>query len=166
MGDIKHNAIVVTGSRYAISQLEIVHGTALALFGSLVSPIIESRLNGFHSFFVAPDGSKEGWKESDDADKQRKKLETFIDSLAYSDGSNSIHYADVSYGVNITEGTPPSMIVKQDVFDGMINTAMALVRQIRDKEEITQEECDFANAFITYAKELSDVIDKMEQQKG
>lgn len=97
MGYIKHNAIVVTGARHAMSQLEMIHNKAQELFGSLVSPIIQSHWNGFHTFFVAPDGSKEGWKQSDDGDQQRKELESLIDSLAYGDGSNSIHYVDVSY---------------------------------------------------------------------
>ncbi|WP_409175533.1 hypothetical protein [Brevibacillus fortis] len=97
MGYIKHNAIVVTGAPHAMSQLEMVHNKAQELFGSLVSPIIESHWNGFHSFFVAPDGSKEGWKESDDADLHRRKLAAFIDSMKHGDGSASIHYVDVSY---------------------------------------------------------------------
>ncbi|GIO03407.1 hypothetical protein J5TS2_40750 [Brevibacillus halotolerans] len=97
MGTIKHNAIVVTGADYAMDKLELVYKKAQELFGSLVSPTIESHLNGYHSFFVAPDGSKERWKESNEGDRQRKELGNFIDSMAYEDGSNSIRYVDVSY---------------------------------------------------------------------
>ncbi|MGG3872975.1 hypothetical protein [Brevibacillus laterosporus] len=64
MGTIKHNAIVVTDADYAMDKLELVHKKAQELFSSLVSPIIKSNSNGYQSFFVAPDGSKEGWEES------------------------------------------------------------------------------------------------------
>lgn len=97
MGTIKHNAMVVTGSDYAMDKLELVHNKAKELFGSLVSPIIESHSNGYQSFFVAPDGSKEVWEESNEGDRQRMELGNFIDSMAYDDGSNSIRYVDISY---------------------------------------------------------------------
>ncbi|GIO00576.1 hypothetical protein ABE137_06430 [Brevibacillus laterosporus] len=86
MGTIKHNAIVVTGAKYAIDKLEMVHKKAQELFGTLLSPIIKSHSNGYQSFFVAPGSSKEGWEESNEGDRQRKELGSFIDSLAYSDG--------------------------------------------------------------------------------
>ncbi|MGG1442116.1 hypothetical protein ABE354_08655 [Brevibacillus laterosporus] len=97
MGTIKHNAIVVTGAEYAMDELELVHKKAQELFGTLASPIIKSHWNGYQSFFVAPDGSKEGWEESNEGDRLREELGNFIDSMAYGDGSNSIRYVDVSY---------------------------------------------------------------------
>lgn len=56
----------------------------------------------------------------------------------------------------------PSMIVTQKIFDDLINSQVALYKQIKAKEgieteTITQEEADFANAFIVYAKELTKV---------
>lgn len=59
----------------------------------------------------------------------------------------------------------PSMVVKRETFDGVINSAVALVKQIKAKESVTQEEHDFAEAFIVYAKELSGIVAKMEYQK-
>ena len=62
MGYICHHAIVVTSSFEA--TLSDAWIKARQLFAN-VSPIVSSPLNGYRSFFVAPDGSKEGWDESD-----------------------------------------------------------------------------------------------------
>lgn len=99
MGNIRHNAIIVTGSDYpdAIEKFDSAHQKARELFGELVSEPIEGVINGYRSFFVAPDGSKEGWSESDQYDIKRRELCDFIDSLAYGDGSNAVHFVDVGY---------------------------------------------------------------------
>lgn len=59
----------------------------------------------------------------------------------------------------------PSLIIKQEIFDKFINSAVALFKQIEAKQGdktaiITQEEADFANAFLEYAKELTNAIEK------
>ena len=55
----------------------------------------------------------------------------------------------------------PSMIIKKELFDKLIQTQIALFKQIEAKQRvegatITQEEADFANVFLEYAKELTD----------
>ncbi|MBG9567550.1 hypothetical protein [Brevibacillus agri] len=97
MGFIRHNAIVVTGADYNSGAFEKAHLKAMELFGLLTSPIVHSDWNGYMSFFVAPDGSKEGWADSVEGDKKRKEFADFIDSLAYGDGSNSVKFVDVAY---------------------------------------------------------------------
>ncbi|NRS20622.1 hypothetical protein HP398_29825 [Brevibacillus sp. HB1.4B] len=97
MGYMKHNAIVVTGARYEEEAFLLAHKKAVELFEELVSPVINSHWNGNMSFFIAPDGSKEGWGESNEGDRLRKELSDYIDSLAYGDGSNSVKFVDVSY---------------------------------------------------------------------
>jgi hypothetical protein len=87
MGYIKHDAIVVTsfGERY----LEPARRKADAL-GLPVTEIVTSHTNGYVSFLIAPDGSKEGWDASDAGDvaraswkewahEQRKSEDLFID---------------------------------------------------------------------------------------
>lgn len=109
MGYIRHHAIIVTS--YSEKLITEVHGEAKKAFNNayedrsfiespeeLVSPIVESITNGYYSFFIAPDGSKEGWEESDYGDMARKRVIDFIDSLAYEDGSNSVSYAELFYG--------------------------------------------------------------------
>jgi len=78
--------------------MEMVYAKAKELFGPLVSEKVKTKLNGFISFFVAPDGSKEGWEESDYADKQRAELVGFIEEQQCSDGGNPIKYAELFYG--------------------------------------------------------------------
>lgn len=99
MGYIKHNAIIVTGDSYPEAQLrfELAYQKAKELFGDLVSNIVPALINGYQSFFIAPDGSKEGWDLSDEYDKKRKEFMDFLDSLAYSDGSNAIKFVNVSF---------------------------------------------------------------------
>lgn len=68
MGYIKHHAIVVT--RWNDKHIERAHG--LAIENSL-SPtdITPSVVNGYRSFMIPPDGSKEGWEESNLGDERR-----------------------------------------------------------------------------------------------
>ena len=79
MGYIKHDTIVVT----AWADIAAIHGKAVELLGdigganpdrgiNLVSPIVGPFVNGQASFFVAPDGSKEGWDTSDNAEAARR----------------------------------------------------------------------------------------------
>ena len=58
----------------------------------------------------------------------------------------------------------PSMIIKQELFDKLISSQIALFKQIEAKQriegaEITQEEADFANVFLEYARELTIVAE-------
>ncbi len=77
MGYIRHHAIAVT----AISKENIneAYKNAIEIFGKeLVTEIKTSVINKYYSFFVAPDGSKEGWEESDKYDKKRKEFIEWI----------------------------------------------------------------------------------------
>lgn len=99
MGYIKHNAMIITSDGYseAMTRFDKVYNKAKELFDDLVSEPIKSNMNGYISFFIAPDGSKEGWDVSDEGDSNRKILCAYIDSLSFEDGSNAIKYVDVSY---------------------------------------------------------------------
>lgn len=59
MGYVKHNSIIVTD--YKDDRIITIHKKARKMFGVHVSDIVASELNGYCSFFIAPDGSKEGW---------------------------------------------------------------------------------------------------------
>jgi len=96
MGYIKHHSIVVTTS---IDELiKSAHEKAKEIFGTTVSEIIQSKINGYKSFFVAPDGSKEGWGESDTGNDNRKAFIDWCNAQAYEDGSNSLSYCEFFYG--------------------------------------------------------------------
>jgi len=104
MGYMKHNAAVVTN--WDIKKLEIAHAKAKEIFtakfspdhfvrdaSSLVSDIVHGITNSQASFFIAPDGSKEGWADSDKADEARKE---FLDWLI--ENNNFSDYIEVRFG--------------------------------------------------------------------
>lgn len=97
MGYMKHHAIVV--SSYDNKLLTKAHAKANEIFeNKLISNIVDGIINDYQSFFVAPDGSKEGWDESDEHDKKRTKLIEWIDLQAFEDKSNAIDYSELFLG--------------------------------------------------------------------
>ena len=97
MGYISHHAIVVTDDGYG-DFIDKAHAYAVELFGPLVSGIITSKVNGNRSFFVAPDGSKEGWDDSDIGDIDRGRLITYLRTFEYEDYSTPLAWVEVQYG--------------------------------------------------------------------
>lgn len=97
MGYIRHHTIIITSFDHK-TILEVTR-EAKKIFSSLVSNVIKS-MNGFESFFIAPDGSKEGWEDSDFADRGRKQFIKFIKSKTCMDGSNPISFVEIFYGDN------------------------------------------------------------------
>lgn len=75
MGYIKHHAIAVTSWDEIITK---AHEEAVRIFGHLVTPIIDSGMNSYQSFFIAPDGSKEGWELSNEGDHNREEFIKFL----------------------------------------------------------------------------------------
>lgn len=90
MGTIRHHTIVVTISDWAAARKEdggiavadelelelykYIHARAMEICPDLVSNLVASHRNGYYSFFVAPDGSKEGWEASIQGDENRCEL--------------------------------------------------------------------------------------------
>ena len=74
MGYIRHDAIVVTSwaNKYILPAIHKAEELGLN-----VSNITESSTNGYCSFLIAPDGSKEGWPESDKGDTARDEWKTW-----------------------------------------------------------------------------------------
>jgi hypothetical protein len=105
MGYIKHSAIIVTN--WDFKKLQAAHEKAKEIFKAkftpdvfdrkaenLVSDIVHGITNSQASFFIAPDGSKEGWADSDKADEARKE---FLDWL-YSEPNNYSNYIEINFG--------------------------------------------------------------------
>jgi hypothetical protein len=67
MGYMRHHAIIVTDNKESV---ELAHKIASTIF-PYVSPITPEVVNGYCSFFIPPDGSKEGWEESETGNNQR-----------------------------------------------------------------------------------------------
>lgn len=82
MGYHRHHAIVVTSWREA-SVLK-AHAEAERLFGDTrahVTPISPVAVNGYTSFAVLPDGSKEGWPDSDRPDDAREAFKAYLSDM-------------------------------------------------------------------------------------
>ena len=96
MGYIKHHSIAVTSCNDKI--IKVAHTKAKSIFNNRTSEILNSDINNYKSFFISPDGSKEGWDDSKKGDNQRKTFINWINQQAYEDGSNSISYCEFFYG--------------------------------------------------------------------
>ena len=93
MGFFRHDAIILTGDRQGIEE---AHKRAFDLFAESaihISEITQVGINGTCSFLIPPDGSKEGWEDSDEGDQLR---EEFITQLAV-DGP-LIDWIEVRFG--------------------------------------------------------------------
>jgi hypothetical protein len=94
MGYHIHHAIVVTS--WSEQRIKAAHDYARIIFAKLdacVSEITPAVVNGYTSFFIAPDGSKEGWPESNACDIARDEFFKKINSL---DGY--VDAVEVSFG--------------------------------------------------------------------
>ena len=95
MGYMRHHAIVVTS--WDVQAIEKAHREAVARFPA-VSPLMDSEWNHYLSFFIPPDGSKEGWDASDEYDDCRKSFIQRLDSEYRDDGATSLDWVEVQYG--------------------------------------------------------------------
>lgn len=89
MGHIRHHSIIVTGMDK--ESVATAHHKAKELFAAvhepfsvgsptLVSDVVKTGMNGFSSFFVAPDGSSEGWETSERGDSARTQFLLWLNS--------------------------------------------------------------------------------------
>jgi hypothetical protein len=90
MGYIRHHAVIVT--TFSKKTITEAHEKAKEIFGTLVSELVLSNLNGNYSFFVAPDGSKEGWPDSDQGNANRAAFIGYVKPLS------GIDYVELFYG--------------------------------------------------------------------
>lgn len=95
MGYMRHHAIVISAG-YG-DYLEQARAKAIEL-GMQVTEIVESHTNGVTTFLIIPDGSKEGWSESDAGDGRRDSMKEWLDLQRYEDGSGPLHWVEVQYG--------------------------------------------------------------------
>jgi len=97
MGYIRHKALIITMSNDLDVGKFLVAVAAIGLSDLMCEPVF-SRVNARKTVMIAPDGSKEGWAESDEADEQLTKLMEWLDAQRYEDGSTPYAWVLVSYG--------------------------------------------------------------------
>jgi hypothetical protein len=76
---INHTIVVVSMNADALREAR----DFAASTGADVSEIVRGKINGSASFFVAPDGSKEGWTDSDCGDMCRAQIKAQLRATGY-----------------------------------------------------------------------------------
>lgn len=95
MGYMRSHAIIVQDYGYG-DWMEKAHAEAVRIF-PWVSPLSDYAVNGIRSFFVPPDGSKEGWAESDDGDARRAEFLAWLKGVKHNDGSSPLAWVEVQF---------------------------------------------------------------------
>lgn len=101
MGVVNHNAIIATtwSDKHAASFQEWVN--ELSELTQLLILRGESWANGYHTFVVLPDGSQEGWPESDSGDSLRNAVADRLKQDNYheeEDDSSPWDWIEVGFG--------------------------------------------------------------------
>lgn len=154
MGLIIHNAIIVTSSHDA--SIERAHAKASEIFPA-VSPIIDSHVNHYRSFFIPPDGSKEGWDDSDEGDKNRTAFKEWIGEDFHCD------WVEIRYGGD-TEG--PSRVVtdSEQWLDGEQEESEEEVRALLEGEINVGDELIWESEYPAARQEIT--VSKIDRAKG
>ena len=97
MGYMRHHAIVCSCWDEKIARA--VRDRALQIFPpDSVSNVVVAAVNGYWTFLVGPDGSKEGWEESSEGDVRRAEFLKHLESFRYGDGSSPLDWVEIQYG--------------------------------------------------------------------
>lgn len=105
MGYIAHHAVLVTVSGYVTKdagkiRMPDVNSFRASLppeWAALVVGPVPAVINDYLHFVFLPDGSKEGWDDSDKGDAYREQFAELF-SACYEDGSSPFDVALVRYG--------------------------------------------------------------------
>ena len=99
MGYMRHHTIVCCGMCFDIEKMvdiKTAHKKAKTIF-PYVSPLSPEGLNHYQSFFIPPDGSKEGWTEADRGNENREKFIQWLKSIRFDDGSSLVSWVEVQF---------------------------------------------------------------------
>lgn len=100
MGSVTHTGMFVTS--FDSERASAIYAMAKDLFPKTISALMESPVNGYSSFAVMPCGSKVGWPEAEEHDKNLEVLVNYIRMYDYEDGSSPIEFKKVEYGAEIS----------------------------------------------------------------
>ncbi|MCP4903003.1 MAG: hypothetical protein GY906_39065 [bacterium] len=96
MGWIRHHAIIVTS--WDTEAFERARDKAHEIFKGLAPEAMASESNGYRTFLIPPDGSREGWSESETGDSRRAHFIEWLDAQRHSDDSSPFDWVEVQYG--------------------------------------------------------------------
>lgn len=108
MSYFKHNAIIVVGHDM-IKNFDKSHKKAKKLFRGHVTPIMDSVANGWQSYMVLPDGSKEHWETSNEWDWKRSK---FMDWMRKN--APGIDAVDIRFGGDDSDAMIENLVSYED----------------------------------------------------
>ena len=77
MGYFKHEYLIVSGCD-SRGEVKKVYTKAVEIFGDLTTSMSVGATNGYQSFMIGTDGSKEGWDTSNEYDKKREEFVAFL----------------------------------------------------------------------------------------
>lgn len=88
MGEIVHHAIIVIGHHHdkmveLREKCDQIFDKIFDPTHCMVTPVIQTPVNSYYTFYISPDGSKEGWAPSDACDDARSEIKTLIDKTEY-----------------------------------------------------------------------------------
>jgi hypothetical protein len=115
MGYIKHHAIVVTG--WEVSQVSEARDYAIRQ-QMTVTEVATSPVNGYWSFLVAPDGSKEGWEASLEGDIERDTFVLFLEQIEPGHGGRKFYALEWSELIYGDEAGPTRIVRSSDRKEG------------------------------------------------
>lgn len=95
MGYMRHNAIIVTSWGDKAITEAAKHAKELGL--QVLGPSDEA-VNSYRSLLICPDGSKEGWPESEQGERRRAAFRGWLNAQRYEDGSTSLEWVESVYG--------------------------------------------------------------------
>lgn len=95
MGYMRHDAIVVTS--WKREDLDAAAEMARNLGLEVLGPSADVT-NSIATFLVCPDGSKEGWDESDEFDAKRAQYLEYLNGVRYEDNSSCLSWVALAYG--------------------------------------------------------------------
>jgi hypothetical protein len=100
MGFTKHEAIIVTGFNQA--HVHLAHRFAKSLFNvngtKAVSSVVQSHVNMYFSFFIGPDGSKNGWADNERGDDRRSTFREWCVDALNSETPMYLDVVEIRYG--------------------------------------------------------------------
>jgi len=75
MGFFNHQAIIVICSNGELAKE--VHKKAVEMY-PYTTELLVTKVNAYYSFMLGPDGSKEGWKDSNEGEKLREEFVEYL----------------------------------------------------------------------------------------
>lgn len=102
MGYVAHDAVLVTTETYregGLPDIDAFRAEMPEEFRRLVIGPVQTAVNGTVCYAFLPDGSKEGWPQSDEGDLWRGRFKALF-RFAYDDGSSPDDVVEVRFGAD------------------------------------------------------------------